>query len=144
MLMKRSGIFEKTIGDQAALCAKENILAECAKKSKLDSDGKQEVLEDYTKSGVPLTKISGEWSSRTRMCWRWPVGPRGSSSTCLCHWMGGSGGGCGVMSHHCEAVMIYSITWRDLSFKSASIGSTVLVDRLHVSIIKFYCTTNSW
>ena len=23
----------------------------------------------------------GEWSSRTRMCWRWPVGPRCSSST---------------------------------------------------------------
>ncbi|XP_075253139.1 uncharacterized protein LOC142344939 [Convolutriloba macropyga] len=28
----------------------------------------------------------------------------------------------------CEAVMIDSIKWRDLSFKSASIGSTVLVD----------------
>ena len=58
MLKKHLGIIEKTVGDQAALCAKENILAECAKKSKLDSDGKQEVLEDYTKCGVPLTKIS--------------------------------------------------------------------------------------
>ena len=67
-----------------------------------------------------------------------------SSSSAVPHQcgMGGSGGGCGVMSH-CEAVMIDSITWRDLSFKSASIGSTVLVDRLLVSKIKFYCTTNS-
>ena len=34
----------------------------------------------------------------------------------------------------CEAVMIDSIKWRDLSFKSASIGSTVLVDRYNMLI----------
>ena len=40
---------------------------------------------------------------------------------------GTSGVNGGGPSH--EAVMIDSIKWRDLSFKSASIGCTVLVDR---------------
>jgi len=51
-------ITEKTVGDQAALSAKENIQVQSAKKTKLDSDGNPEAVEDYTKCGVPLTKLS--------------------------------------------------------------------------------------
>ena len=49
-------IVDKDVGEQAALVAKENIDSS-AKKAKIDSSEKGEI-EDYTKCGVPITKIS--------------------------------------------------------------------------------------
>jgi len=61
-LKSHLNIEDKNTGDQAALIAKENI-QQVAKKSKIDKSENEDVVEDYTKCGVPITKMSANSSN---------------------------------------------------------------------------------